>query len=94
MSCVTVPSLAKRSGGVWLVLVKFEPVRSALPPSSSGRRLVNASSTIWLALRLATVSAFACAATAVARTSAGQSAGRSPAMRRVYSAASAGKARA
>ena len=32
------PLASKRSGGVWAVLVKLEPVRSALPPSSSGRR--------------------------------------------------------
>ena len=30
------PSASKRSGGVCLVLVRFEPVRSAEPPSSSG----------------------------------------------------------
>ena len=50
-----VPSSPMRSGGVLAVLVRFEPVRSAEPPSISGSALVKASSAIWLALREADV---------------------------------------
>ena len=39
----TAPSLSKRRLGVLLVLVRLEPVRSALPPSSSGSAAVKAS---------------------------------------------------
>jgi hypothetical protein len=93
-STAIAPSLVKRSAGVCFVFVRFDPVRSALPPSSSGNASVSASSTIWLALRLATVSALPWAATAAARTTSLQRAGSSPAIRRVYSAASAGCAAA
>ena len=52
------PSASSRNGGVLLVLVRFEPVRSALPPMSSGSVFVKASRASWLALREATVSAY------------------------------------
>src|SRR3989344_4422394 len=88
----TLPCMSKRRLGVLLVLVRLEPVRSALPPSSSGRAAVKASSASWLALRLATVSPLVWAATTVSTATWAKLAGRSPFMRRVSSAASSGKA--
>ena len=77
------PSASKRSDAVLEVWVRFEPVRSALPPSNSGSAFVNASSASWLAFRLATVSDFVCAATAASSAVCAQSAGRSPRIRRM-----------
>ncbi len=78
----TAPAPSTRKAGVLLVLVRLEPVRSALPPSSSGSAAVKASSAIWLALRLATVSAFWCASTAASTATWAKFFGSSPAMRR------------
>ena len=49
-------------------LVRFEPVRSAEPPSISGTCGQMAESAFWLALRVATVSAACCAPETAART--------------------------
>ncbi|MCY1562822.1 hypothetical protein D9M68_1002740 [compost metagenome] len=73
-------------------MVRLEPVRSALPPSSSGSAAVKVSSAIWLALRLATVSALVWAATAASTATWAKFFGSSPFMRRVNSLASSGKA--
>ncbi|MNV84885.1 hypothetical protein D3C71_1787920 [compost metagenome] len=75
-----------------MVLVRLEPVRSAEPPSISGSAAVKASSAIWLALRLATVSPLAMVSTTVFTATWAKFLGRSPAMRRVNSEASSGKA--
>ncbi|MCY1362774.1 hypothetical protein D9M69_495070 [compost metagenome] len=75
-----------------MVLVRLEPVRSAEPPSSSGRAAVKVSSAIWLALRLATVSALVCAASTASTATWWKALGSSPFMRRVNSLASSGKA--
>src|SRR3569832_162095 len=48
---LTLPARSKRSDAVLFVLVRFEPVRSADPPSISGNAAVNASSAICDALR-------------------------------------------
>ena len=87
-----VPSSPKRSAGVELVLVRFEPVRSAEPPSISGSAFVKASSAIWLALREATVSALVWAAMTVSTATWAKFFGSSPRTRRCSSAASSGKA--
>ena len=86
----TAPSLSKRRLGVLLVLVRFEPVRSALPPSSSGRAAVKASSASCEALREATVSPLVWAATTVSKAVWWKFFGSSPFMRRVNSAARSG----
>jgi hypothetical protein len=85
---------SKRRAAVLLVLVRLEPVRSALPPSISGNAAVKASSASWLALRLATVSPLVWAATTVSNATWWKFLGSSPFMRRVNSAASSGKAAA
>ena len=87
---LTSPARSKRSGGVLLVLVRLEPVRSAEPPSISGSAAVKASSASCEALREATVSALACAATAASTATCAKFFGSSPFMRRVNSAASSG----
>ncbi len=86
------PSALEAQRGRVLVLVRFEPVRSALPPSSSGSAAVKASSAIWLALRLATVSALVWAATAASTAAWAQLARQVARMRRANSAASSGMA--
>ena len=87
---LTSPARSKRSGGVLLVLVRLEPVRSAEPPSISGRAAVKASSASCEALREATVSALAWAATAASTVTCAKLRGSSPFMRRLNSAASSG----
>ena len=86
----TWPCTSKRRLGVLLVFVRFEPVRSAEPPSISGKAAVNASSASCEALRLATVSAFSCAAITVSTAVCVNTRGSSPRMRRSSSRASSG----
>ncbi len=86
----TLPSRSKRRLGVLLVLVRFEPVRSAEPPSISGKAAVKASSAICEALREATVSAFWSAAMTVSTTVWVKLRGKAPFMRRCSSLASSG----
>ncbi len=86
----TSPARSKRSAGVLLVLVRLEPVKSAEPPSISGRPAVKDSSASCEALRDATVSALVCAPTTVSTAVCENARGNSPFMRRVNSAASSG----
>ena len=72
-------------------MVRFDPVRSAEPPTSSGRSGFRLSSTFCEALRVAIVSALRCVSAISARTWSSKPAGSSPATRRWNSAASAGK---
>src|SRR5471032_1519326 len=71
-------------------LVRFEPVRSAEPPRNSGRDDASAWMAFWLALRVAMFSFFSTQEAIAAARAASNAAGRSPFIRRVNSAASAG----
>jgi hypothetical protein len=71
-------------------IVRLEPVRSALPPRSSGRSAMNCSSASCEALRVATVSALLAVCAIAAFTAALQPFGSSPATRRRNSAARSG----
>ena len=86
----TSPARSTRKAGVLLVLVRLEPVRSAEPPSISGRAAVKASRASWLALRLATVSPLVWAATTASNATWLKFLGKSPFMRRTNSLARAG----
>ena len=78
-------------GCIASVLVLTEPVRSAEPPTSSGTAGVNASSTSWLALRVAQVGRSSAKRCLSARRTPSSPVGRSPAWARSNSArASAG----
>ena len=72
--------------------VRFEPVRSADPPKSSGSAGASPSSAFCEPLRVATVSAFALVFSTSARTCSGHPAGSSPAMRRRNCSARSGAA--
>ena len=72
--------------------VKLEPVKSAEPPKNSGNVGAKAAITFCEALRVAMVSAFSFVAAINASDACFQLAGKSPAIRRLNSAASAGKA--
>ena len=74
-------------------MVRFEPVRSAEPPTSSGSIGFNTSSAFWEAFRVAMVSALPLSSSTKAAILLSKSCGRFPAMRRSNSAASAGKLR-
>ncbi|CFP63269.1 Uncharacterised protein [Bordetella pertussis] len=79
-----------RSGATPFQSVKFEPVRSAEPPSISGSRPASSAMANCDALRVATVSPLATVACRKASNRAAKPSGSSPFMRRVNSAASAG----
>ena len=72
--------------------VKLEPVKSAEPPKNSGKTIAKAVIAFCEALRVEMPSAFSLVAAINASAAAFQCAGKSPAVRRKNSAASAGKA--
>src|ERR1044071_5630381 len=71
-------------------MVRFEPVRSAEPPTSSGSIGFNTSSTFWEAFRVGIVSALPFSSSTKEAILLSNSGGRFPATRRSNSAASAG----